>query len=488
MGRSLPSLKIRDLIRVTIALFFVSPILVWLMIIDRWGAPDWSWVHPLLVAVSQAGLSAFGSVAIGVLMAAGALSVRSDRFERWLEYWLLIPNLIPPIFLILAVLNLSDWLPFLRGGLPAVILTHVLVNSGLVALSLVRLIGSRTGGYVDAAVIAGAGRRTIWTEIVLPALRSEILFLGLFVFSVCLTSFSIPMVLGGVRAANLEILIYESLRTSGDWYRVIYYALVQMMTLFIFGLLVPKPDWQLMPTSARMTSIGIPALLPLTVFSSAVLLGGWMMGLLMAALHFVPEALPRDLWVSALNTVAISLAVGGAILLLLLLIGYVTPHRRFFQFMKGYLAPSSAITAYAFLLIPGQGESWALVKISIALTLVLFPLLFRWIGQPALEALEEQIYVARTLGASWGLILFEVILPQGASAFFRMAGLGALWASGDFAISSIIAEGDRTWALSISSAMGAYRLDLASIMTVPLFILGLLCYGFFRGAGRYVAR
>lgn len=123
-----------------------------------------------------------------------------------------------------------------------------------------------------------------------------------------------------------------------------------------------------------------------------------------------------------------------------------------------------------------------------ALTLISFPLLFRWIGQGALESLEDQIHLARTMGARWGQILFEIVWPQRSDPFFRMAGMAALWASGDFAVSSIIAEGNRTWALTIDSLMSSYRLDLASLLTIPLFALGLLCYGFFVGACRYVAR
>lgn len=134
-----------------------------------------------------------------------------------------------------------------------------------------------------------------------------------------------------------------------------------------------------------------------------------------------------------------------------------------------------------------EGETWNLVKIIVALALISFPLLFRWLGQASLESLNEQILIARSLGAAWSKILFEIVLPQRASVFFRMAGLGALWACGDFAVSSILAEGDQTWALWIQSLVDSYRLDLATLMTIPMFVLGLLCYGFFVKAGRYVA-
>ena len=39
-----------------------------------------------------------------------------------------------------------------------------------------------------------------------------------------------------------------------------------------------------------------------------------------------------------------------------------------------------------------------------------------------------------------------------------------------------------------NTLMGSYRFDLASLLTVPLFAMGLFCYAFFTVAGRYVSR
>jgi ABC-type sulfate transport system permease component len=188
------------------------------------------------------------------------------------------------------------------------------------------------------------------------------------------------------------------------------------------------------------------------------------------------------------GTMIIGIGAGFVTLLLCLWISFVWPHKFLSLFMKSYLAPSSAITGFAFLLLPMQEGSGPLIKIMVAIPLISFPLLFRWMGQSALESLDEQILVARTLGASWVDILFAVIWPQRASVFLRMSGLSALWASGDFAISSIIAEGDLTTALWIDGLIGTYRLDLATLATIPLFAMGILCYGFFVGASRYVTR
>ena len=425
---------IRALLRTSFIFFLLCPVLIWVFVIKQWDTPGLEWVYPLGVSFFQSVLSAAGSVILGFLMVIGALSIRSKGFERVLEFWLLIPNLIPQLFLILAILNLSEGIFFLRGGLTAVVCTHVLLNSGLVALALLRLLDTKLSGYLDLALIEGASRRMIWLEVVVPALRNEILFLALFVFSVCLTSFSIPLVLGGGTLANFEILIYETLRADADWSRAIYYALIQIATLFVLAIWIPKPVWNLSVSSPRWRSIGVKSLLPLAYLPTALLLFGWAIGIVRSVKTYVPEDLGADPGTAALNTILVSLGTGLFTLALCLWITYLWPSKRLSVFMKSYLSPSSAVTGFAFLLLPGQDGEWPLIKIMVALTLISFPLLFRWIGQAALESMEEQIAVARTMGASWSQIVFEIVWPQRANVFFRMAGLSSLWASGDFAL------------------------------------------------------
>lgn len=478
----------RSVLRIALVTFFLSPILIWLVVIKNWSTPGFEWIVPLGRTFLQASLSALISVVLGVLMAMGALSLKSPKTEKFLEFWLLIPNLIPQLFLILAVLNLGFFVPFFRPGLPAVVITHSLLNCGLIALALLRLFGSKLSGFLDLAVVEGATRRMIWFEVIVPSLKSELLFLFLFVFSVCLTSFSIPLVLGGPSATNFEILIYETLRMNADWSRALYYAVIQIVVLSIFVYLIPKSRWSWTGSISRWQVLGLKRFVPLAIAPSALLLTGWLIGVISSLRHLVPEDLFFNPFTAALNTMIVAMGVGFLTLWLCLWISYVWPNPRLAWFMKSYLTPSNAITGFALLLLPGQSTEWPLVKMIVALTLVSFPLLFRWLGQAALESLEEQIAVARTLGASWSQILFEIIWPERAPVFFRMAALSSLWASGDFALSSIMAEGHRTWALWIESLINSYRLDLASLLTIPLFALGLICYAFFVGAGRYVTR
>jgi thiamine transport system permease protein len=475
-------------LRILLGLFFLSPFLIWLVRIENWNITGTDWIHPFWISFVQSFLSALGSVFVGGLIALGALSLKSTKAQKFVEYWLLIPNLIPQLFLILAILNAGSILVIHVQGLWIVVLAHILLNSGLVALAFLRVLAPRVSGYLDLAMIEGASRRMIWGEVILPSLKSEILFLFLFVFSVCLTSFSIPLVLGGVEATNLEIFIYNTLRMNGDWSRAILFAAVQMCCVFAIALFVPKPIWSLSFSPSRWSHLGFRWLLPITFLPSALLFVGWGIGI-WQALPLLGNTIPfMGAGVAIANSFLVGLGAGFFTLFLCLWIAYVWPQKGLSYFMKGYLAPSSAITGFAFLLLPVSGGNWPLIKIVVALTLMSFPVLFRWIGQVALEELEHQIIIARSLGASWLQILFEVIWPQRGSEFLAMAGLCALWTSTDFALTSILAEGNTTWAIYIQDLIANYRLELATLFTVPLFLIGVLCYGFFVGAARYVTR
>lgn len=479
----------RALARIALGFFFLSPFLIWLIAIDRWSNTGSGWLVPFWLSIAQASVSAFGAVLLGGVMAIGALSIQSLKWQRRLEYWLLIPNLIPQLFLILAFLNIGSLFMIRVEGFAVVVLAHVLLNSGLVALALVRLLAPKVSGYLDVAMLGGASRSMIWLEVALPLLRSEILFLFLFVFSICLTSFSIPLVLGGSQATNLEIFIYNTLRMEGDWSRAVIFTVIQMTSLFLIAWFVPKPTWSMSFNPTRWSALGVKRLLPLVFLPSGLLLVGWLIGVVQSYRHL---AWANVVWAGAgtaiLNTFIVALGAGWLTLFLCLWLSYVWPHRSLSLFMKGYLAPSSVVTGFAFLLVPLDGGNWPVIKMIVALTMVSFPILFRWIGQAALESLEEQILIARSLGASWGQIVFEIVWAQRGHEFLRMAGLCALWASGDFALSSIIAESNHTWALFIDDLIGNYRLELATVYTVPLFLIGLMCYGLFIGASRYVTR
>jgi thiamine transport system permease protein len=196
--------KARIAARVFLALLLISPYLVWLVSIHTWTWPAaGSWIPLALTSAGQAFWSAVFSLIFGFALFSGAQAWLSPRAKKISELALLLPNMIPPLFLVLSLLSMIT--PFIAFpyGIGAVIAAHVLMNSGLIAVALDRLVQNKLGGMAETAWTLGASREQFWLRIAWPLLKWDLSCLLLFVFSICFTSFSIPLILGGARFATL---------------------------------------------------------------------------------------------------------------------------------------------------------------------------------------------------------------------------------------------------------------------------------------------
>lgn len=479
----------RSVVRIFIGLFLTFPFLVWLVQIHSWAFPSGTeWLPALGISLAQAAVSAAVSLVAGWLLFLGLQSVQSERGRRWAEFLLLFPNMIPPLFLVLGLMNLVTTFMFFPYGFTAVVVAHVLMNAGLVAIALDRLVHFGLGGMAESAWVLGASRSQFWRRVAWPVLRADVLGLFLFLFSVFFTSFSIPVLLSGTRAVTLEVAIFDAVRIEGRWDKAVILAGLQSVLLLGLAGLLPRGFWPPLPARRGLRFLGVPALRYALPLAFMILSAGWLSGF--AAGIFLPwdEQVRAAFLPAVLTTLAIAMGVGVCTLLLFLAITYATPHRGLERFLNGYLSPSPVITGFALLLLPLEGELFNILKIIVALTLIFLPMLYRWLVHASLAALANQVRVARLLGATWGMILFDVVWPQVAAPVLRASGLAAVWASGDFALSAILADDVVTLPLLMESLISSYRMESAQVLMVPLLLAGGMVYFFFVQAARYVSR
>src|SRR5690606_28137621 len=102
----------------------------------------------------QAFLSAAISLGLGVWGALGLLSVKGRKREIS-KFIFLLPNFLPTLFVVLAMLNILNPFPY---GIAGIVITHVLINTGLVAYILSEAFENRLGGIVELCMIEGASR------------------------------------------------------------------------------------------------------------------------------------------------------------------------------------------------------------------------------------------------------------------------------------------------------------------------------------------
>jgi thiamine transport system permease protein len=470
---------VRPALRILLCLFLISPYLVWLAEIQDWSLQGFSQAAQ---AFQQGSMQALASTVLSVFFGfALFLSLQSvQRHKNLAELSLLLPNMLPPLFLVLTILTL----PFVEYplGLRGVIAAHVFLNSGLVAVALDRIFTSRLAGLAEAAYVMSASRWHFLLEVAWPILKRDIGILCLFIFAVCFTSFSIPLLLTTSRTATIELVIYDFIRVQGRWDKAVLLAAAQTLFLLLLSWIaraseLPKARRASVLQILRSQRIGWLVWLPSFVLAVGVLLS------VGASRAYV---WPNELVEASLTSLTLAMLVGWIHFQLFLLTGFLLPHTRLDRFLNGYLAPSAVITAFAFLLLPFDGSLVRLVLTACALSLLSFPLLYRWVVGAAFAEIQQQVMVARSLGASWFLILTEVVWPQTAPAILRASGLAAVWGCGDFAISGILLQ-DTSLPLLISDLIGTYRIEQAQPLLLPLLVLSILVFAVFRGAQRYVA-
>ncbi len=482
--------SMQEILRLVVFLFLISPFILLLTQFKIHGLPefgDFFWA--LRNSFVQSLLSAFFSIIIGFWFGLGLIAlpkVRWPKLRNVFEILCLLPNFLPPIFTLLSALNIIDPFPM---GVFGIVLIHSIMNFGLVAVLTAGIIEKKAGSVIELAFVEGATRLHFLYRGLLPMIYKDIWSIGLFVFIICFQSFSIPLIVGGGRGTTLEVLIYEKIRLSGEWSGAVFLSIVQSIFIFLISLSLRNTNKSTEIKKSNLQLVQSPLAL-VFIFAFFVLyfvgyLDGILSGIQMVSTFY--EYQSGILW-SFLGSLAIGLTVGSASFLGLMAIAFSWPKKWFTQFLRGYLGPSTSLACFAFLILGPNGGLFSFLKISAVITLLSLCNLFRlgWLSE--MNNLDSQIEVATTMGASPRQIFREITFPQIFERAGILSGIASVWACGDFAVSRILANQDLSLGMMTETLMSSYRLSQASILSLLIIIVGLMCYLFCVGGSRVLGR
>ncbi len=192
----------------------------------------------------QATLSTFLSVALAVPLAR-AIARRQHFVGRdWLIRLLAVPIGLPPIIAALGLieiwgrqglfntalqgLGLAE--PLSIYGLPGILLAHVFFNLPLATRLLLGALDRVPAEYWRNADQLGLAARSVFMLVEWPYMRSQLAGIAGLVFMLCVTSFTLVLLLGGGPAATtLEVAIYQALRFDFDPPRAVGLAVMQLI-------------------------------------------------------------------------------------------------------------------------------------------------------------------------------------------------------------------------------------------------------------------
>ncbi|WP_210530121.1 thiamine/thiamine pyrophosphate ABC transporter permease ThiP [Rubellimicrobium arenae] len=462
---------------------------------------DWAALRFTLV---QAALSAGLSVGLGVPVAR-ALARRRFPGRSALVTLLGAPFVLPVIVAVLGLLALfgrsglvNEALGLIGGprmsvyGLHGVVLAHVFLNLPLATRLILQ-------GWLDIPAerfrLAATLGAPIWPLLEWPMLRRILPGAFAAIFALCLTSFSVALILGGgPRATTVELAIYQAIRFEADFAGAAQLALLQYAICGVaagFALWLSPPAlgggglgrsverWDAAGAGARVMDaawIGGAALFLLLPLGLAVLRG-------VGGLSDLPVETMGAALRSVMVAVSASVLTVGAALALALRAGTLAQ-------LAGALplAASSLVLGTGLLLVLRSVVGLSAVALPVTAlvdAVASLPFALRALAPAVAEIEARHGRLADSLGLVGARRLRVVILPLARPALGFAGGLAAALSMGNLGVIALFAgPGQETLPLLMAQLMGAYRMEAAAATGLLILALALLLFWIFDRGGR----
>lgn len=450
------------------------------------------------VTAKQAVLSTFFSVLLGYPL---GLWVGAQR-SRWACALLAAPYGVPTLVVSMAIVLWlgrqgvlaqagveTDWLFSLR----AVIGAHVLLNAPLVALWVARAREDAPALNWEAARTLGAGAWSRFVLLLWPETRWALGAAAAQVFSLCVMSFAIVLLLGGgPPVETLETAIFFRVRQAGLDLPAATGAAIWQIALTVTPWLILLTLGRRAPVLSHRDFLGRRAGRPKTslaslsaVFLAAVFLVPYIVLLKPSALvrifqpEFIAEwALPLR-WSLILAAGSATFALTGA----LLVMTAAGPERRWVHALASLPAGVSTLVvalglwlAYSRWVDPYSGSPTAIIVLQ---GLGFLPLAHRALWPLRSNLRRGPLEVARTLGSGPVRAFFEIEAPRWHAPLLATWGMIMGAALGEVAaVSFFFSEEMVPLPLLLARWMSKYRFEDAESLAL---LLGLISGGIILG-------
>ncbi len=377
-------------------------------------------------------------------------------------------------------------------GLGGVVLAHVFLNLPLATRMLLDGWAAIPTERFRLAQGLSFGRKAMFLNLEWPMLRALLPSAFAVIFLVCLTSFSVALILGGgPKATTVELGIYQSLRFEFDLTRAANLALMQT-ALCLFAVLAMGAVWR--PT-------GFGAGLDRALRLRGQWLDGFVIGL--AALFFaLPLAgiaarglaglndLPNGFWMAAARSIFIAVTAAFLATWAALMLALARSRGAGIWAELAAMLPlgtsSLALGVGAFLalrpLIAPQSAAIALaVFFNAAMAL---PFAYRLLLPACREVQGSYARLMFSLGMPYWAMLRVVFLPRLAPMIGFGLGLSAAMAMGDFGVIALFGHSDQpTLPILAARLMGAYQMQAAASVTLWLILIAFALFWLFDHLG-----
>lgn len=435
----------------------------------------------LIYVLLQAGISAAFGLALG-LMSALSLVTRSQS-AKWHLYLGVIPQFLPSLLMIFAYVKALSFFNIFPQSYAHVIIVHILINVGLSSFLL--FVPLQRALHRKLHLFAGLNLSKIkYLQLLCGGeLRTSLLYVWVLIFSYCLTSFSIPLILSGDGlATSTEYLIYKKGFLEGNWSAAAFWGIVQVLFVaFLFKsseahsygkdkafLGIYKVRW---PFHYLGSVASVMLLLTLVMWP-------------VAQMDVAFEHLRVDAYDITINTL---LLAGWSLLFYglyfwsqVVLIWCKMP----WYFYQKFWSLSPILMGVYLLSVSSKfslGSAGRMILTALVLASFIFPFTFKFWVWPKFNELQKMKIKFDVLGVSQKRAINLVLIDFFKKEFMLSLSYVFLFVIGDFAISSILLSDTVTLGLSIKNYIFKYQLAEAQVLSVVLAVVAFLSLAIFGG-------
>jgi thiamine transport system permease protein len=453
-----------------LTLFFLLPLFYLISKFDYLSSINFlELIRAIKSSLIQSAAAAALCVFVGLPAAMGLQGI-SEKLQKVTKLLLVLPQVLPVIFTILIVFTIVK--PFPMGPFGIIILFFV-VNFGLATLILAEAIRQKIGKSGIVAEIFGVSQFAFFKNILIPTLYKDIIRCFYLIFVFCFASFSIPLIAGGGKSVNFEILIYEKIYVQTDWGGAVSLAIIQSLCVFFLSLPTISHDTKKTNDDFINSRLLISKFGLLLICGYIFLYGsGYLWGLSQSVsyIKFVTQHLDEILLglAGSLQFFFIS-SVFSLFLIYLLTKSFV--HHEKMPLILNYLSPSTVVVGFSiYLLFSGERHLDA-YKFVFAFSVLSVPALFKLFIQSRLQQLNSQLSTAKIFGLSNETIIFKIIFPQIKKSLGLFLIVQTFWVLGDFSISRAVGLQTSTLGLITESFLSSYRLQAAYLTSFLILII-----------------
>ncbi len=451
----------------------------------------------LINSFTQAITSTITSLILG--LTAGYLVSKYDfRGRKLLELSSFIPFILPSVFVVLAMIlfygnnGLINSILSIIGlkisflySFTGIILANTFYNFPIIMLFVSNALNEINENELNAAKTLGANKIQRFLKIELPKITPSIITASLLVFIYCFTSFAIVLSLGGLKHANFEVKIYQTIMYSMNINQGIILAIIQfilltgiIITYLIYSKkIITKKEKKIKRKKIKPNSIKNLIIYTITTMLLIFVLAPILLVIIHSinALNFqgINFILKNFYQGNIIQATINSLIIGSTtaittIILSIIILTTIKTEKLSILFLS--ITSISAITlGTSYWITLGTGN---ILLIIIAHTIISFPIVHRILTISFKKIKKETIQASETLGANNLQTLTLIQLPLMKNSLITSFGLAFAISLSELGLTLMLFDGKIiTLSVLMYRLITAHRLNLAALTGIIILLI-----------------